>query len=211
MTILDLKAADIAFMERCVSLARSALAKGEYPFATVISRRGQFLCESHNRVRCDRDVTRHAEMVAMSEAQRRLKSISLEDCTLYSTVEPCAMCAYAIRESRVGRVIFGLRSPVMGGYSRWDILSDSGLSSVMPEVFAAPPEIRLGCLYDQVQQLFRERHPFAWKIIEARRIFIAGPEQANAEGIGIQGANLGLKSHLASWVRTRVLDRLWRV
>ena len=126
MTSLDFTAPDIGFMQRCVSLAHSGMAKGEYPFAAVISRKGRFVCEAHNMVRCEGDVTRHAEMVALSEAQRTLKTTSLEDCTLYSTVEPCAMCAYAIRESRVGRVISGLRSPVMGGHSRWDILTDSG-------------------------------------------------------------------------------------
>jgi tRNA(Arg) A34 adenosine deaminase TadA len=74
-------------------------------------------------------LSRHAEMVAMSAAQQRLRTRALHDCTLYSTVEPCAMCSYAIRESRIGRVIFGLHSPVMGGHSRWNILMDETLSS----------------------------------------------------------------------------------
>ncbi|WP_245318525.1 hypothetical protein [Bradyrhizobium sp. DOA1] len=56
------------------------------------------------------------------------------------------MSAYAIRESRIGRVIFGLQSPLMGGHSRWDILKDTALSSVMPEVFAPPPYVLAGCL-----------------------------------------------------------------
>ncbi|TWA98992.1 hypothetical protein [Bradyrhizobium stylosanthis] len=55
------------------------------------------------------------------------------------------MCAYAIRESRIGRVIFGLL-PLLGGHSRWDILKDTALSSVMPEVFAPPPYVLAGCL-----------------------------------------------------------------
>ncbi|BBB95564.1 MULTISPECIES: nucleoside deaminase [Bradyrhizobium] len=210
MTSLDFTAPDIGFMQRCVSLAHSGMAKGEYPFAAVISRKGRFVCEAHNMVRCEGDVTRHAEMVALSEAQRTLKTTSLEDCTLYSTVEPCAMCAYAIRESRVGRVISGLRSPVMGGHSRWDILTDSGLSSIMPEVFATPPTIQLGCLYGEVQEAFRKRHPFAWRVIEARRIFVGGPEQGDGERSTAPAAGFDLERRLVSWVRSRILDRLWR-
>lgn len=209
MTIQEFDTPDIAFMERCVSLARSGVARGEYPFAAVISRRGQFVCEAHNRVRCDGDVTRHAEMVALSEAQRTLNTTSLDDCTLYSTVEPCAMCAYAIRESRVGRVISGLRSPVMGGYSRWDILVDRGLSSRLPEVFSNPPEIQLGCLHEEVREAFRGRHPLIWRAIEARKIFTAEPDGAHSRS-GRAGSGINLKDRAMSWARTVILDRFWR-
>src|SRR5579864_552046 len=123
-------------MRRCIALAKSCRSNGEYPFAAVIGRQGEFICEASNMVRRAGDVTRHAEMVAMSAAQQTLRRISLDDCTLYSTVEPCAMCAYAIRESRIGRVIFGLQSPFMGGHSRWNILGDDNLAAVLPEVFA---------------------------------------------------------------------------
>jgi tRNA(adenine34) deaminase len=56
----------------------------------------------------------------------------------FRAVEPRAMWAYAIRESRIGRVIFGLQSPFMGAHSRWSILGDDSLSAVLPEVFAPP-------------------------------------------------------------------------
>ena len=129
-------------------------------------------------VRREGDVTRHAEMVALSAAQQNLRSSSLDDCTLYSTVEPCAMCSYAIRESRIGRVIFGLQSPVMGGHSRWNILMDTTLSSVVPEVFAPPPYVLAGCLRQEVRKLFRSQHPLAWHVIEGRRIFVAEADGA---------------------------------
>ncbi len=124
-------------------------------------------------MRRDGDVTHHAEMVAMSAAQKMLGTRSLDDCTLYSTIEPCAMCAYAIRECRIGRVIFGLESPVMGGHSRWNVLKDSGLSSLMPEVFAPPPYVLAGCLCHEVRKLFRSQYPIAWRVIESRGIFVA--------------------------------------
>jgi tRNA(adenine34) deaminase len=199
---------DAAFMNRCIELAHVGSSKGEYPFAAVISRRGQFVCEAHNMVRCERDVTRHAEIIALSKAQLQLKSSNLEDCTLYSTIEPCAMCSYAIRETRIGRVVSSLRSPLMGGYSRWDILSDRNLSSAVPELFASPPEIRLGVLREEVRSAFRKWRPLVWRVIEIRKIFVAGLEQPDS--VSAKKIKHDASYRLASRTRSRILDRLWR-
>jgi tRNA(adenine34) deaminase len=203
----DFKAVDISFMRRCVSVAQFGVSKGEHPFGAVVSRGSEFICEAHNMVRAEGDVTRHAEMVALSVAQKKLRSNSLDDCTLYSTVEPCAMCSYAIRETRVGRVISGLRSPIMGGYSRWNILADGGLSSVVPLAFASPPEIHLGCLHDEVREAFRKCHPLASRVIEAQKIFVAEAEQRESRF----RPKPDLKQRLATWARTHIFDRVWRV
>src|ERR1700693_1757707 len=96
-----------------------------------------------------RDVNRRAEVIAISKAQLA-KGTALSDCTFYSTVEPCAQCSYAIREARIGKVVYGLRSPLMGGHSRWNILSDAKLSTVLPEVFLPAPEIVPGFLQNEV-------------------------------------------------------------
>jgi len=205
----DSEAFDIAMMRRCVALAQSASSRREYPFAAVIGRRGEFVCEALNMVRHERDVTQHAEMVAISSAQKMLGSTSLDDCTIYSTIEPCAMCSYAIRESRIGRVVFGLRSPVMGGKSRWNILTDTGLSSTLPEVFASPPEVVSGCLHTEVEKVFQKRNPFIWEFVKARRIFVDGSGDDRAEtSRGKMGVGPGLR--LATWARVLVVDRLWR-
>lgn len=198
---------DLQLMRCCIARAKSE--KWEYPFAAVIGRHGNFVCESSNLVRREGDVTRHAEMVAMSAAQRVLGTSSLHDCTLYSTIEPCAMCAYAIRESRIGRVIFGLRSPVMGGQSRWNILKDARLSSVMPEVFAPPPDVVGGYLCQEVCKLFRSQHPLAWPMIEWRGIFVGEAERPE---MAVADSQQGLrwKRRFANWTRSQVLDRLWR-
>ena len=198
---------DLHLMRCCIARAKSN--QWEYPFAAVIGRNGKCVCEASNLVRREGDVTRHAEMVAMSAAQRMLGTSSLHDCTLYSTIEPCAMCAYGIRESRIGRVVFGLQSPVMGGQSRWNILKDVTLSSVMPEVFAPPPDVIGGCLCQEVRKLFRSQHPLAWQVIEWRGIFVGqaeGPEMAVAD---CQQAPRW-KRRFANWTRSQVLDRLWR-
>jgi tRNA(adenine34) deaminase len=119
------------------------------------------------------------------------------------------MCSYAIRESGIGRVIFGLRSPVMGGHSRWNILMDRSLSSVVPEVFAPPPYVLAGCLRQEVRELCRSQHPLAWHLIEGHRIFVA-----EADGTETTAANpeppLRWKQQVTSWVRGQILDRLWR-
>jgi tRNA(adenine34) deaminase len=209
MTKQDSEASDMAMMRRCVILAQSAGSRREYPFAAVIGRRGEFICESLNMVRTERDVTRHAEMVAISSAQKKLQSTSLHECTIYSTIEPCAMCSYAIRESRIGRVIFGLQSPVMGGNSRWNILTDAGLNSTLPEVFASPPDVLSGCLHHEVQRVFQKRNPFIWEVMKARKIFVDGSGDERAVPINAK-TGVGLGSRLANWARVSVVDRLWR-
>src|SRR5271169_6379809 len=123
-----LEAVDHAMMERCIALAMRGADLGEYPYAAVISRKGVVICESTNSVRHDRDVTHHAELVAISKAQYHLNRVSLEDCTIYANAEPCALCCYAMRETRIGRVVFGVTAPLTGGVTRWNILADAKLS-----------------------------------------------------------------------------------
>jgi tRNA(adenine34) deaminase len=207
--MLDSETSDAIMMRRCVTLAQSARQNGEYPFAAVIARRGELICESLNMVKVERDVTRHAEMVAIALAQKKLRATSLDDCTLYSTIEPCAMCSYAIRETRIGRVVFSLRSPVMGGNSRWNVLTDRHLSSVLPEVFAPPPVVLSGYLQEDVQKVFRDRNPLAWHFMKARKIFVHG---SDAEHVASSNTDLRLGpwSSLANLARAVAIDRLWR-
>ena len=168
-------ATDRLMMRRCIELSAKSGQQGEYPYAAVIVRNGEFVCESVNKVATDRDVTRHAEVVAIQDAQRILGLTSLDDCTLYSNAEPCAFCSYAIRESRIGRVVYGMRSPIMGGHSRYGILDDHGLSNAMPEVFAPPPEIIGGYLRDEAEETFKNWNPLIWQFIKARGLFVADP------------------------------------
>ena len=130
---------DRKMMAQCIALSRASGEAGEYPYGAIISRGGEIIASSINRVRQDGDITRHAEVVAISAAQKKLGSVSLDDCTIYANAEPCALCCYAIRESRIGKVVYGLQSPHMGGVSKWQVLADEDLSRAMPEVFAPPP------------------------------------------------------------------------
>ena len=111
---MDQAAIDTAMMERCIRLSATAAQDGEFPFASLISRGDEIIVEITNQVAKSADVTRHAELKAVSEAQIKLGTKNLSDCTLYSNVEPCAMCSFPIRETRIGRVIFAISSPMMG-------------------------------------------------------------------------------------------------
>jgi tRNA(adenine34) deaminase len=202
-------ATDRLMMRRCIELSAASGQQGEYPYAAVIVRNGEFVCESTNRVAAERDVTRHAEIVAIQEAQRVLGITSLDDCTLYSNAEPCAFCSYAIRESRIGRVVYGMRSPVMGGHSRYGILDDHGLSNAMPEVFAPPPEIVVGYLYDEVEDTFRSWNPIIWQFIKARGLFVAAPG-ADQSADPPQPRRRGLWERLMVVFRRDVVDRFGR-
>src|SRR3982750_4130109 len=124
---------DAEMMRRAIALAGRSGQEGEYPYGVLICRGGNVIAESINRVAHERDVTRHAEVVAISEAQIKLDSVSLDDCTIYVSAEPCAYCCYAIRESRIGRVVYGLTSPTMGGVSKWPVLIAKDLSDTMPD------------------------------------------------------------------------------
>ena len=164
----SLKATDKMMMARCIELSRIAVSEGEYPFGTVIALDGQVVVEAINSTNRDGDVTRHAEVIALSAAQKAIGRKQLVCSTLYTNIEPCAMCSYCIREAQVGRVVYALRSPVMGGLSRWNILRDDGMSDRLPQIFGAVPEVVSGILLHEAQQAWREWNPLAWQMIKLR-------------------------------------------
>ena len=164
---------DREMMARCIALSRLSGSAGEYPYGAVIARGGRVVAESINRVAHDRDVTHHAEVVTISSAQKALRTVSLDDCTIYVNAEPCAFCCYAIRESRIRRVVYGLHSPHMGGVSKWKVLTDEDLSRCMPEVFAPPPEIVSGFMAEDAEQALRDWNPLFTFVIKQRGLFAA--------------------------------------
>ena len=188
-------ATDKAMMARCIELSRVAVSKGEYPFGTVIALDGQIVAEGINSTIRDGDVTRHAEIVALSHAQKTIGQEQLRRSTLYSNIEPCAMCAYCIREAWISRVVYALGSPVLGGLSKWNVLRDDDLSDRIPEIFGAVPEVVSGLLLHEAQQAWREWSPFAWEMIKLRRLLTAPCGQGSQ--IHIQPAhNRSLRHYL---------------
>lgn len=106
---------DLQFMDQTLALAESAAALGEVPVAALVVRDGQVLAAAHNRRELDRDPTAHAEMLAIRLAARALGDWRLDGCTVYVTLEPCAMCAGAMVLARVARCVYGCTDP-KGGF-----------------------------------------------------------------------------------------------
>jgi tRNA(adenine34) deaminase len=105
---------DLEFMQMALDQARLAPALGEVPIAAVIVMDGQLLSQVHNFREVWQDPTAHAEVVAIREAASRLKTWRLTGTTMYVTIEPCSMCAGAIIQARVSRLVFGARDPKAG-------------------------------------------------------------------------------------------------
>ena len=101
---------DLAFLRQAIELARKARNDGRHPFgALVVNHQGEMVVAARNNaVLPNGDPTQHAEMLACSQAARLLTEAELAKCTLYTSTEPCAMCAGAIYWTGIGRVVFAL-------------------------------------------------------------------------------------------------------
>jgi len=117
---------DLMWMRRAVNQARLAAEADEVPVGAVIVRGGQVLGQAHNGREQLRDPTAHAEMIAITQAASAIEDWRLEGCTMYVTLEPCAMCAGAILLARIPRVVFGAVDPKSGAVqSLYQLLTDS--------------------------------------------------------------------------------------
>ena len=108
---------DIAFMRRAIALAEQARALGEVPVGAVVVHDGEVVGEGFNRREVDADPLAHAEIFAITKASRALKRWRLSSTTLYVTLEPCFMCAGALVNARVDRLVFGALDPKAGAVS----------------------------------------------------------------------------------------------
>jgi tRNA(adenine34) deaminase len=109
-----LTAEDNKFMLEALKEAELAKAKGEVPVGAIIVRNGQVIGRGHNLREKMRSPLAHAELLAIDEASLTLNSWRLEDCTIYVTLEPCPMCAGAIIQSRIERLVYGASDPKGG-------------------------------------------------------------------------------------------------
>jgi tRNA(adenine34) deaminase len=142
-------APDEGWMREALAVARDALRDGEVPVGAVVVRDGDMIAGAANRTIRDQDATAHAEILALREASRLLGSWRLSRCTLYATLEPCAMCAGALVLARVARVVFGAWDEKAGmAGSVGDILRHSRLNH--------QPEVRAGVLAEECGALLRE-------------------------------------------------------
>ncbi|MHC4947700.1 MAG: tRNA adenosine(34) deaminase TadA [Planctomycetota bacterium] len=116
-------------MDRAIELAEQAAAIGEVPIGAVVYRGDEIIAEARNNREETSDPVGHAELLAMSEAGRRLRDWRLIDCSLAVTLEPCPMCAGAMVNARLPRVIYGATDPKAGAcHTLYEIPSDVRLN-----------------------------------------------------------------------------------
>lgn len=120
---MNWRESDYYYMERALEQAERAFSRGEVPVGAVLVYRGQVLAAAHDQREKLQDVTAHAEILCIRRANYILESWRLENSRLYVTLEPCAMCASAIVQSRILHLIYGAPSPKFGAVSHLDFFN----------------------------------------------------------------------------------------
>ncbi len=111
---INQEAKDLHYMQLALALAKQAAQAGEVPVGAIIVKNDVVIGRGSNAPIVRHDPTAHAEIAAIRDASNYLKNYRLVDCTLYVTLEPCAMCAGAIQHARIGRLVFGAHDPKTG-------------------------------------------------------------------------------------------------
>lgn len=124
---------DEAGMRAALREAHASLARDEVPVGCVVVHDGMIVGRGHNQVEALQDATAHAEILAIGAASNALQSWRLTECTLYVTLEPCAMCAGAIVLARLGRLVYGATDPKAGACgSVLDVIGEKRLNHRVP-------------------------------------------------------------------------------
>ena len=139
---------DMKYMMEALALARLSAKKDEVPVGAIIVKDGEIIGRSANMRECNGDATAHAEVEAIREACRRLGRWRLSDCEMYVTLEPCPMCAGAIVNARLKRVVFGTKDARGGAFGSIMDLRSYPLSH--------KPEIVYGVLEDECKEVLVE-------------------------------------------------------
>jgi len=143
-----------SFMDMALDEARAAGRRGEVPVGCVVVCDGKVIARAGNRVIANHDPTAHAELVAIRSAGAALHSERLEDCDLYVTLEPCAMCAGAIAFARVRRLYYGAADPKGGAVDNGVKFFASPTCHHRPDVYGGLAEVEAGAL---LKEFFQER------------------------------------------------------
>ena len=135
---------DEYFMKKAFAEAITAFEKGEVPVGAVVVSHGKMIARAHNLTETLTDVTAHAEMQAITSAANFLGGKYLNDCTIYVTLEPCAMCAGALGWAQTGRVVYGASDP------------ERGFKKFAPHAFHPKTEITGGIFETECSELIQE-------------------------------------------------------
>jgi tRNA(adenine34) deaminase len=154
LTAADERETDAHWMRQALLAAHEVRTRGEVPVGACIVKGGELLAVAGNRTRTDQDPTAHAEVVALREAAGRVNNYRIIDAVVYSTIEPCVMCAGALIQARVRRLVYGARDERAGAVeSRFRVCDTEFLNHQI--------EITAGVLEEEckevMQDFFRER------------------------------------------------------
>ena len=105
---------DEFYMELAIKEAKKALKKREVPVGAVIVKNNKIISKAHNKKEILKNVTKHAEIIAISKACKKMKNWRLDDCEIYVTMEPCMMCSGAIEQSRIKKIVYGVKNENYG-------------------------------------------------------------------------------------------------
>ena len=139
---------DLELMREALILAREAAADGEVPVGCVIARQGEIVGRGRNRREKDKSALAHAELEAIADACRNLGGWRLWECTLYVTLEPCPMCAGAIINARIPRVVYGAGDAKCG--------AARSVCALFDMAFNHHPTVEVGILEEECSQLLQE-------------------------------------------------------
>ena len=137
------------FMQAALVQAALAAEAGEVPVGAVVVHRGNIVAQAHNRCVADCNVSHHAEILALAQAGRVLGSYRLNECDVYVSLEPCAMCASALMQARVARVIFAASEPKTGA-------AGSVVDLFANKVLNAHTAVSGGVLADEAQAILQQ-------------------------------------------------------
>lgn len=140
---------DVFFMKEALKQAKKAGKIGEVPIGCVIVQNGQIIARGYNRRNTDKTTLAHAELAAIKKASKAVGDWRLEDCTLYVTLEPCQMCAGAIVQARMKRVVAGAMNPKAG-------CAGSILNLLQVERFNHQVEFEHGVLEEECSKVLQD-------------------------------------------------------
>ncbi|MCU6746201.1 tRNA adenosine(34) deaminase TadA [Faecalicatena acetigenes] len=143
------KQTDEIYMKEALKQARKAYALEETPIGCVIVRENRIIARGYNRRNTEKSPLAHAEIAAIKKASKKTGDWRLEDCTLYVTLEPCQMCAGAIVQARIKRVVVGCMNPKAG-------CAGSVLNLLQMESFNHQAELTTGVLGEECSEMMKQ-------------------------------------------------------
>lgn len=140
---------DEKYMKMAIKLAQKAYDLGEVPIGCVIVHDGKVIGRGYNRRNTDKNTLAHAEITAINKASKKIGDWRLEECTLYVTLEPCQMCAGAIVQSRIPKVVFGCTNPKAG-------CAGSIINILNHPAFNHQVDTKVGVLEEECSKMLKE-------------------------------------------------------